>query len=1138
MDDRRDNVGGGGRYYGPIPELNIPPPQPKMRRKIRRQPPQETVNQFWDRMAPRFPGKVFTVLPDNPYARKKAAKTPHGTVSGQRAAKSYEEARAECEKDVNRIIKECRRLNQKYRDLHFDIEWDLKSGQRNCLDGLSTPGDSMKPKGVKRITDIFEKPQFFINGPTAGDVRQGRDGDCYLMAALCGLGNMEGLIDKVCVKHDEDCQAVGVYGFVFFRDGEWQHTIVDDKLYTRAPDYDEAQDERVVWDDINRVDSAEEYRKAHLTGSRALYFAQCSDENETWLPLLEKAYAKAHGDFASIDGGFTGEAIEDLTGGVTTEIYSTDILDRDAFWRDELMQVGQEFLFGCATGFYANWLDTSGAPREREGISEGHAYSIMDAKEVNGERLLKLRNPWGKKEWTGKWSDGSSEWTPEWMQLLDHKFGNDGIFWISYEDLLKKYQHFDRTRIFGPEWTVTQRWTSVSVSWSAEYHSTKFSLTLEEKTRVVIVLAQLDDTYFGGLEGGYGFDLQFRLESDNKEDENDYIVRSNGNYAMARSVSTDIELEAGTYSVLMKITATRHSDREHVEEVLPLYTATRREKLIQMGLSYDLAHAKGVHVETEAERKERKLREKNQRAKVQEKMKQQAKARAEKDWRRQKKEHDLDKKRRARKNHWRQRKNRINGGFEEEIIVERRVERRHERRGTLDSLISEKPDTGIAAINIPDGIVNKGAKERAGPTEEPSGAFQPEAKPTEHISIEKIVEPLEDVIKIADAETQANTADSSSDAQAIQATKPATDAPDEESRPTANAEANGSAVVTDVKPLSNAPPLSRPEHLANGVSVDGGDTGKLGQEERSTHEPLYERPQRSDTLDTTAAMIGIGSGADLTREPEDGDSDGGRIETPHRSGSPSDTAEGPKPDGEEEPASDADSFPPFDWDTELDYYSGPASSDSDDDSLLSSAVVERRTRPRYRPHYIRRVGRGRRSRSPPIGPIPPPGPRDFIEIVEKGGNAHDADDDGPEETWNAVCVVGLRVYSTLKGEGVKLRVVRPSGCSEDEEGPRKGKENQGSSRNGIGDGNGNGHGAAAGKDAILDPDDISKGAVAAEPESTGTVVEGEGQVNVINKGDDLKLGSTREVQWSGTREDNPGRTKGTRSRRERQLPRR
>lgn len=37
------------------------------------------------------------------------------------------------------------------------------------------------------------------------------------------------------------------------------------------------------------------------------------------------------------------------------------------------------------------------------------------------------RNPWGKKEWSGAWSDGSEEWTPEWMKLLNHKFGNDGV---------------------------------------------------------------------------------------------------------------------------------------------------------------------------------------------------------------------------------------------------------------------------------------------------------------------------------------------------------------------------------------------------------------------------------------------------------------------------------------------------------------------------------------------------------------------------------------------------------------------------------------------------------------------------------------------------------------------------------------
>lgn len=86
------------------------------------------------------------------------------------------------------------------------------------------------------------------------------------------------------------------------------------------------------------------------------------------------------------------EAIEDLTGGVTTELFTTDILDQDRFWTDELRKVNDDFLFGCATGFFSNWLypDYNG-PRERRGIAEMHAYSIMEAREEKGERLLRLR---------------------------------------------------------------------------------------------------------------------------------------------------------------------------------------------------------------------------------------------------------------------------------------------------------------------------------------------------------------------------------------------------------------------------------------------------------------------------------------------------------------------------------------------------------------------------------------------------------------------------------------------------------------------------------------------------------------------------------------------------------------------------
>lgn len=57
------------------------------------------------------------------------------------------------------------------------------------------------------------------------------------------------------------------------------------------------------------------------------------------------------------------------------------------------MKVNDEFLFGCGTGLFSNWLDPKyqGPPRDRRGISENHSYSIMDAKEVDGRRLLRLR---------------------------------------------------------------------------------------------------------------------------------------------------------------------------------------------------------------------------------------------------------------------------------------------------------------------------------------------------------------------------------------------------------------------------------------------------------------------------------------------------------------------------------------------------------------------------------------------------------------------------------------------------------------------------------------------------------------------------------------------------------------------------
>lgn len=297
------------------------------------------------------------------------------------------------------------------------------------------------------------------------------------------------------------------------------------------------------------------------------------------------------------------------------------------------MKVNEEFLFSCATGTFDRWQgsDVASAYGARENIVRMHAYSIMEAREIKGNRLLKVRNPWGEGEWRGAWSDGSEQWTPEWMQLLNHRFGDDGQFWISYEDLLREYSSFDRTRLFGSDWQIAQQWTSVDVPWSADYNKTKFSVTLTERSPVVIVLSQLDDRYYQGLEGQYTFQLHFRLDKDGEED---YIVRSHGNYSMSRSVSTDLELDPGTYSVLMKITATRYQEADTPEDIIRQNVKLRQKKLIQTGLSYDLAHAKGEIRETEAEKQERQERELKK--KTAEKQKQHAKKREEmlKDWQR------------------------------------------------------------------------------------------------------------------------------------------------------------------------------------------------------------------------------------------------------------------------------------------------------------------------------------------------------------------------------------------------------------------------------------------------------------------------------------------------------------------------
>lgn len=76
---------------------------------------------------------------------------------------------------------------------------------------------------------------------------------------------------------------------------------------------------------------------------------------------------------------------------MTTELFASDILDTEKFWTDELMKVNDDFLFSCATGVFDNWEGYNWEGADRKGVHAKHAYGIMDAREVKGEKLVLVR---------------------------------------------------------------------------------------------------------------------------------------------------------------------------------------------------------------------------------------------------------------------------------------------------------------------------------------------------------------------------------------------------------------------------------------------------------------------------------------------------------------------------------------------------------------------------------------------------------------------------------------------------------------------------------------------------------------------------------------------------------------------------
>lgn len=123
-----------------------------------------------------------------------------------------------------------------------------------------------------------------------------------------------------------------------------------------------------------------------------------------WPAFMEKAYAKRYGSFEVIEGGVVSYALEELTGGVPEVLDMDSSANPGEIWSKIKAAQKVGALLGCGTPSHPE----GDKARSTQGIVLQHAYSLLRAEEVDGTKLVMVRNPHGGGEWAGDWSDKSS----------------------------------------------------------------------------------------------------------------------------------------------------------------------------------------------------------------------------------------------------------------------------------------------------------------------------------------------------------------------------------------------------------------------------------------------------------------------------------------------------------------------------------------------------------------------------------------------------------------------------------------------------------------------------------------------------------------------------------------------------------
>jgi len=375
------------------------------------------------------------------------------------------------------------------------------------------PHPWVRPHEWAREDGQTNDPDYFKDETESGDVIQGTLGDCWLLSAMASVAtHPHQLIENLFGSELDDFKRYGVFTCRFYKDGDWREVTTD----TRIP-----------------------YGGGEAGGPYAKpVYGRCRDTNEVWVPFLQKAYAKLHRNYEALDGGSIAEALVDLTGGSSEKMLLTDpkiqaMVENGTLWNKLKKYMEWGYLVCCSNSVQGGGFEEEGA----QGILINHAYSVLYIKEVGPLKFIKVRNPWGRGEWKGDWSDNDSKWQdhPEVEAAMqndqDAMFkidDEDGTFWMVWEDFVVQFNKVYICRIFDDDqfqqYAVSGEWMGKSAAGAHKlildadgdddpnaaltkrdsqgrvkmdgdafwFNNPQYRLTVTEKTNVYISLMQRD----------------------------------------------------------------------------------------------------------------------------------------------------------------------------------------------------------------------------------------------------------------------------------------------------------------------------------------------------------------------------------------------------------------------------------------------------------------------------------------------------------------------------------------------------------------------------------------------------------------------------------------------------------------------